>query len=115
TLPEAINRAGGMTQNADRSSVSLTRDGVTTQIDLPALTRSRVDPSSIVLKNGDMLRVGSRQDSKVYMMGDVFAPTAHVMHDGNVTLAQALGEAGGVNPESGNPRQVYVIRRGDDG
>src|SRR5690606_41345112 len=62
-----------------------------------------------------MRRVGSREDSKVYMLGDVFAPTAHVMHDGTVTLAQALGEAGGVNPESGNPRQVYVIRRGDDG
>ncbi|HLT99037.1 MAG TPA: polysaccharide biosynthesis/export family protein [Burkholderiaceae bacterium] len=115
TLPEAINRAGGMTQNADRSSVTLTRDGTTTQIDLPLLARSNVDPSNIILKNGDMLRVGSREDSKVYMLGDVFAPTAHVMHDGTVTLAQALGEAGGVNPESGNPRQVYVIRRGDDG
>ena len=115
TLPEAINRAGGMTQEADRSSVTLTRNGVTTQIDLPLLARNQVDPSNILLKNGDLLRVGSRQDSKVYLLGDVFAPTAHVMHDGTVTLAQALGEAGGVNPESGNPRQIYVIRRGADG
>src|SRR5690606_18583758 len=89
TLPEAINRAGGMTQEADRSSVTLTRNGVTTQIDLPLLARSQVDPSNILLKNGDLLRVGSRQDSKVYLLGDVFAPTAHVMHDGTVTLAQA--------------------------
>lgn len=115
TLPEAINRAGGMTQDADRSSVSLTRNGKTTHIDLPLLTRSQIDPSNILLKNGDLLRVGSREDSKVYLLGDVYFPTAHVMHDGNVTLAQALGEAGGVNPQSGNPRQVYVIRRGEDG
>lgn len=115
TLPEAINRAGGLTPDADRSSVVLTRGGVSTPIDLPELTRGNIDPSSILLKNGDLLRVVSRQDSKVYLMGDVFAPTAHVMHDGSVTLAQALGEAGGVNPESGNPRQVYVIRRGANG
>ena len=115
TLPEAINRAGGLTQDADRSSVTLTRDGTPTHIDLPQLTRSQIDPSNILLKNGDLLRVGSRQDSKVYLMGDVYLPTAHVMHDGNVTLAQALGEAGGVNPQSGNPHQVYVIRRGPNG
>lgn len=115
TLPEAINRAGGLTPEADRSTVILTRGGTSTTIDLSELTRSNIDPSSILLRNGDLLRVASRQDSKVYLMGDVFAPTAHVMHDGNVTLAQALGEAGGVNPESGNPRQIYVIRRGADG
>ncbi|HLV29515.1 MAG TPA: polysaccharide biosynthesis/export family protein [Burkholderiaceae bacterium] len=115
TLPEAINRAGGMTPEADRSAILLTRNGITTSIDLPQLTRSNVDPSSILLRNGDLLRVGSRENAKVYLMGDVFAPTAHVMHDGNVTLAQALGEAGGVNPESGDPQQVYVIRRGTDG
>lgn len=115
TLPEAINRAGGMTPDADRSSVVLTRAGVSTTIDLPALTRGDVDPSNILLRNGDLLRVSSRQDSKVYLMGDVFVPTAHVMHDGNVTLAQALGEAGGIDPQAGNARQVYIIRRGDDG
>lgn len=115
TLPEAINRAGGLTPEADRSSVVLTRGGTPTPIDLPELTRSNIDPSRILLKNGDLLRVVSRQDSKVYLMGDVYFPTAHVMHDGDVTLAQALGEAGGVNPETGDPQQVYVIRRGDDG
>lgn len=115
TLPEALNRAGGMTADADRSTLMLTRNGTATPIDLPAMTRSNIDPSRILLKNGDLLRVVSRQDSKVYLMGDVYLPTAHVMHDGNVTLSQALGEAGGVRPESGNARQVYVIRRGENG
>lgn len=115
TLPEAINRAGGFTPEADRSSILLTRDGISTPIDLPELTRSNIDPSRILLRNGDLLRVVSRQESKVYLMGDVYFPTAYVMHDGNITLAQALGEAGGVNPESGDPQQVYVIRRGTDG
>lgn len=115
TLPEALNLAGGMTAEADRSSLMLTRAGKTARIDLPALARSNIDPTRLLLKDGDLLRVVSRQDSKVYLMGDVYLPTAQVMHDGNVTLAAALGEAGGVRPESGNPRQVYVIRRGTNG
>lgn len=115
TLPEAINRAGGLTPDADRSSIVLTRNGSSTEINLPELTRHNIDPSRILLKSGDLLRVVSREDSKVYLMGDVYAPTAHAMHDGSITLAQALGEAGGVNPDSGNPQQVYIIRRGADG
>lgn len=115
TLPEAINRAGGLTPDANRASITLVRDGKSTPIDLPALGRSSVDPSRILLRSGDLLRIGGRDESKVYLMGDVFQPTAHVMHDGHISLAQALGEAGGVNPESGNPKQVYIIRRGDDG
>src|SRR5690606_35425496 len=115
TLPEAINRAGGMTADANRGAITLTRNGQTTPINLPELTRSNIDPTNILLKDGDMLRVANREDTKVYLMGDVFQPTAQVMHDGYITLAQALGEAGGVNPSSGNPSQVYIIRRGDDG
>ena len=115
TLPEAINRAGGLTADANRGAITLTRNGQTTPINLPELTRSNINPSNILLKDGDMLRIANREDTKVYLMGDVFQPTAQVMHDGYITLAQALGEAGGINPTSGNPRQVYIIRRGDDG
>lgn len=115
TLPEAVNRAGGFTVETDRSSLVLTRNGIDTPIDLPQLTRSGINPAHILLKNGDLLRVGNRQDSKVFLLGDVYAPRAQPLQDGQLTLAQALGEAGGVNPETSNPRQVYVIRNGNDG
>ncbi|NGM87303.1 sugar transporter [Parapusillimonas sp. SGNA-6] len=115
TLPEAINRAGGFTQQADRSSVVLTRNGVPTRISLPELTRSGVNPSQIMLEHGDLLRVVNQDETKVFLLGDVFAPRAEPLHDGELSLAQALGEAGGVNPETGNARQIYVIRKGDEG
>ncbi len=115
TLPEAINRAGGLTANADRSSVVLTRNGIPTHISLPQLTRSGVSPSQILLANGDLLRVVHRDETKVFMLGDVHTPRAQPLHDGQLTLAQALGEAGGVNPETGNARQIYVIRKGANG
>jgi polysaccharide export outer membrane protein len=40
----------------------------------------------------------------------VNAPKALPMNNGSLTLAQALGEAGGLNQLSASSRQVYVIR-----
>ncbi len=115
TLPEAINRAGGFTPEADRSSIVLTRNGIATHISMPELTRHGINPAHILLADGDLLRVVNENDSKVFMLGDVDNPRAQPLQDGELTLAQALGEASGINPETGNPRQVYVIRKGNQG
>lgn len=115
TLPEVINRAGGFSPNADRSDIVLTRKGVTIRINLPHLLRNGVNPQSILLEDGDLVRVASRDDSRVYVLGETLKPQSQVMRDGHLTLAEALGEAGGVTPETSNPRQVYVIRKGKNG
>lgn len=110
TLPEAISRAGGLTSVADRATVAISRNGVTTRVNLPQLTAQGINPSRIMLAAGDMVRVGSRDDAKVYVMGEVTRPTALPLNNGRLTLNQALGESGGVNPVSGDPRQIYVVR-----
>ncbi|MGK6308018.1 polysaccharide biosynthesis/export family protein [Variovorax sp. DT-64] len=76
TLSEAIHRAGGFTVEADRSSVSVSRSGTTTVIDLPRLTALGVNPTDILLAAGDLVRVLSREDAKVYGMGEVTRPVA---------------------------------------
>ena len=110
TLPEAISRAGGLTPLADRAAVAVTRNGRTSLINLPQLSRLGVDPSRILLASGDMVRVASREDTKVYVLGEVSTPRALPLRDGSLTLNEALGESGGVNPASGDPRQIYVVR-----
>ena len=110
TLPEAINRAGGFTPTADRSTVTVSRKGVTTTVNLQQLTALGVNPSSILLSNGDLVRVLSRDESKVFVMGEVTRPVAQPLRNGRLTLNEALGEAGGVSTASGNPRQIYVVR-----
>lgn len=110
SLPEAISRAGGLTSTADRATVAVSRNGVTTLINLPQLTAQGINPSRIMLAAGDMVRVGSRDDAKVYVMGEVTRPMALPLNNGRLTLNQALGESGGVNPVSGDPRQIYVVR-----
>lgn len=110
TLPEAISRAGGLTAAADRSTVVVSRGGVTTRIDLPRLVKQGINPSRILLAAGDMVRVDSRDETKVYVMGEVTRPMALPLRNGRLTLNEALGESGGVNPTSGDPRQIYVVR-----
>jgi len=111
TLIEAINRAGGMLPTGDQSRVVVNRSGVNYQINLPQLVQRGVNPASILLRDGDVVRVRSRDESKVFVSGEVISPRALTMHNGRLTLNEALGEAGGVNPISGDGSQIYVIRR----
>ena len=110
TLPEAISRAGGLTPTADRATVAVTRKGATTVINMPQLVTLGINPSRIMLAAGDLVRVGNRDDSKIYVMGEVTKPMALPLRNGRLTLNEALGESGGVNATSGDPRQIYVVR-----
>jgi polysaccharide export outer membrane protein len=110
TLPEALGRAGGFTATADRSAIAITRNGTTTMVNLPQLTARGINPSSILLSNGDLVRVLSREESKVFVLGEVLRPITQTLRDGRLTLNEALGESGGVNPTSGDPRQIFVVR-----
>ena len=110
TLPEAISRAGGLTATADRAMVVVSRKGITTQVNMPQLAELGINPSHIMLAAGDLVRVGSRDDTKVYVMGEVTRPMALPLRNGRLTLNEALGESGGINAVSGDPRQIYVVR-----
>lgn len=110
TLPEAINRAGGLATDADRSTISVSREGRSINVNLQQLTALGINPNRILLANGDLVRVASRDDAKVYVMGEVLRPTAQPMRNGRLSLNEALGEAGGVSTTAGDPRQIYVVR-----
>ena len=110
SLAEALNRAGGITPIGDQSRISIARAGKTFRVNLPRLIADGVDPSRVILANGDLLRVYSRDDNKVFVMGEVNKPAALQMRNGRLTLSEALGEAEGVNPATANASQIYVIR-----
>jgi polysaccharide export outer membrane protein len=115
TLPEAINRAGGIAPEGDRSYVTLTRKGVTTSIDLMRMAEAGLDPSRIPLQNGDIVFVRNRDERKVFVMGEVVNAQAMLMRNGRLSLNDALSEAGGVNLGTANPRQIFVIRNQPQG
>lgn len=110
TLAEAINRAGGLTPNGDRSAIDLTREGKTVVIDLMAMGDAGVNPSRIPLHPGDMIYVRNRDERKVTVMGEVTQQTGVLMRNGRLSLNDALTEVGGLNLTTANPLQIYVIR-----
>jgi polysaccharide biosynthesis/export protein len=115
TLPEAINRAGGFTANADRSHVAVTRSDVTVDVDIPDMIRKGFNPDRIILQDGDLVRVYAQTDSKVFVVGEVERPGGVVFNNGHMSLNEALGNAGGITQASGDASQVYVVRGRDTG
>jgi polysaccharide export outer membrane protein len=110
TLMEAINRAGGILPTGDQSQIIVNRESKNYHINLLQLVQRGVNPGTIMLKDGDVVRVRSRDESQVFVSGEVVSPRALPMHNGSLTLNEALGEAGGVNPLSGDGSQIYVVR-----
>ena len=111
TLVEAINRSGGLLPSADQSRIVLERGEQRHRINLRDLVQKGINPGSVMLAPGDVVRVHSRDESKVFVSGEVLTPKALTMHDGRLTLNEALGESGGISPLSGDARQVYVVRK----
>ncbi|WP_246291005.1 polysaccharide biosynthesis/export family protein [Paraburkholderia fynbosensis] len=111
TLYDAVSASGGFTATADQSHVVLVRNGTSYPINLTRLLEQGKSPSQIVLRNGDLLRVGARDDNGVFVMGEVTKPvTVLPMRSGKLTLSDALSQAGSINSMSADPRQLYVIR-----
>jgi polysaccharide export outer membrane protein len=111
TLVEALNRAGGLLPTADQSRIALERGKERYRINLRDLVQKGINPGNIMLAPGDVVRVHSRDESKVFVSGEVVTPRALTMHDGRLTLNEALGETGGISPLSGDARQIYVVRK----
>ncbi|MFL9932278.1 polysaccharide biosynthesis/export family protein [Paraburkholderia sp. RL18-103-BIB-C] len=111
TLYEAISRAGGFSDTADQSGLVLVRDGQSYRVSLSYLLAQGLSPSKLYLKPGDFLRVVSRDENDVYVMGEVNKPiSAIARRTGRITLADALSQAGSVNASTADAAQMFVIR-----
>ncbi|WP_412529336.1 polysaccharide biosynthesis/export family protein [Burkholderia lata] len=111
TLADAVARAGGFTPGADQSDLTIVRDGTPVHIDLAGLIQHHRDPSRIVLRSGDLLRIGAREDNGVYVMGEVNRPMlALPKRSGRLTLSDALLQAGSINSNTADAAQMFVIR-----
>jgi len=115
SLAEAIGESGGVTSGVgDTSRIQLLRGNRSYQIDLPALARENIDASKIMLMNHDIVRVPPQAYNQVIVAGEVGHPMQVPLHDGRLTLNEALGAAAGVNPQSSEPAAIYVIRATSD-
>ena len=116
SIYEAIARAGGFSETADQSDLVLVRDGAAHRVNLTQMLASGLSPSRLWMKPGDALRVVSRDENDVYVMGEVNKPMSAIpRRTGRITLADALSQAGSVNASTADATQMFVIRGALDG
>lgn len=114
TVIEAINRAGGLTNEADHSNITLTRDGVTYRVDLQALYEDGLVSQNVLLQHGDILNVPDRRFNKVFILGEVRQPGSYLMDKRRKTLAELISDSGDLDKVTANPNQIYVMRGSTD-
>jgi polysaccharide biosynthesis/export protein len=115
SLAEALSEANGVPAGiGDTSRVQVLRAGMRYRLDLPALAAQGVDISQIMLRNRDVVRVLPQTYNQVFVVGEVGKPTPVPMHDGSLTLSEALAGAMSVDPATAEPEGIYVVRAGGD-
>jgi polysaccharide export outer membrane protein len=114
TLAEALGKAQIDPNQADLSNLILTRDGVDYHLDLDAMAHSPHGAADIYLQAGDHLFLSYNDRKQVYLMGEVRKPMALSFKTSDMSLSQALGQVGGLDPTTSKGKAVYVIRGVDN-
>lgn len=109
-LLDAVNAVGGIDETADWRDVTLTRDGREYRLSLRALYQDGDRRHNVLLRDGDVVHVGSNADNKVFVMGEVLRPRTVPMERNGLSLANALAESGGISQLTGNASGVFVMR-----
>ena len=110
TLVDAITRSGGSSDNADLQRVRLTRKGKLYVLDANRMLDKGDTTQNVMLEPGDIVNVPDRSDTRIFVMGEVKTPIPVPMNKGELTIADALTQAGGILDTDANPRQIYVMR-----
>ena len=113
TVAHAISLSGGLTSDADKSGVNISRNGKVYEIDMKALYDHADVSQNLMLQHGDIVNVLDRSQQKVYVMGEVRSPGSVEIVNGELSLSAAIGEVGGVNQTSADSGGIYIIRGQD--
>lgn len=111
TLLEAINKAGGLTDNADWTRVILNHKGSEENLSLQALFQQGDLGENRLLQHNDIIHVARNDNLKVFVLGEVHKPSTMIMDRTGMRLTEALSNAGGLNEAEADATGVFVIRR----
>jgi len=110
TLLDAIDAAGGMTQDADPRSVKVRRGARSYTVDMQAFLEEGASANNPILQNGDVVSVGRIQLQEAYLLGQIVKPSTVDLTRENVTLTQALTRVGGLREDQADARGIFVFR-----
>ena len=107
----AIGAAGGidLTQGAN-TSLTLIRQGRSYELNPIELEKAGYSLHHLWLRANDTLFVNSRENQKIYVMGEATSNKSIQLRDQGMSLTDVLGESFGINPMSGSRSKIYVVR-----
>ncbi|PHQ14449.1 polysaccharide export protein [Marinobacter profundi] len=114
TLLEAVSNAGGLTEAADWTNVTLTRNGETKRYSLRDLYRQGDTRENLLLRPNDIIHVARNDAAKIFVLGEVGKPTSLNIGRSDITLAEALADAGGFVQATADASGVFVVRKAPD-
>ncbi|WP_127115747.1 polysaccharide biosynthesis/export family protein [Shimia sediminis] len=111
TMLQAVNAAGGWTEDADIGQVTLRRDGRAYQVDLRGFLEANMASNNPVLRSGDVVHVPERENQEAFVMGEALRNEAVDVTSELVSLTEAVNEAGGPAKVRSDARGVFVFRQ----
>ena len=108
-VQDALAQSKGLGPEADLSKVTLTREGKVYLLDMQALYERGDATQNWLLRDGDVVNVPDRSGNKVFVLGEVKLPASKLMVKGRMTLAEAVGDAAGIDQTAASG-VIYVIR-----
>ena len=107
----ALGMAGGVnSQQGDNASITLVRQGRSYQLNTIELEKAGLSLHNLLIQPNDTLYVNSRENQKIYVMGESGKNQSLPMRDQGMSLSDVLGESLGLNPLSASRSKIYVVR-----
>lgn len=125
TVSQAIQAAGGVVHQvpntittgntipralADLAHVLYIHDGKRQVLNLRAFFQDGDESQDRLLHPGDIVQVPDNSFDQVHLIGEVKNPGNYPLDSGKLNLAEALGDAGGLNLSTANPSRIFVFR-----
>lgn len=113
TIIDAINSAGGLSEDADLFDVRLTRGETTTVTPLYEMLFEGDATRNVVLQHGDVVHVAPNELRRAFVLGEVREPQSLALTNRPLSLTQALATVGGIQEARADGHGVYVIRQSE--
>lgn len=111
----ALGMAGGVnTETGDNTSIQLIRNGQTFDLNTVSLEKQGYSLHNLLIQPNDTIYVNTKQNQRLYVMGESNKSQALTLRDQGMTLSDVLGESEGINPSSASAARIYVMRTNPD-
>ncbi|MDR7017295.1 polysaccharide biosynthesis/export family protein [Acinetobacter sp. 3657] len=106
----ALGMAGGINDKGANTYIQLIRNGRTHDLNTIELEKAGYSLHKLLIQPNDTIYVSTKENQKIYVMGESGKNQALPMRDQGMTLSDALGESLGINPNSASASRIYVLR-----